>query len=154
MKKTYEFTSKDKVIKVTYEYEKVVFEDIRDMDGYELSFGKKVVEHKSCTVHVNGKFVCNGTPRTITEDNIKHYVSGAKVGMLNIGELYIQDTNKISDIMNMIAECIAEGTTLEANELERQEKAAESKPTTTTHDSNLCPICHSYCYGDCTASKH
>lgn len=32
-------------------------------------------------------------------------------------------------------------------------EVAETKTASHTHVTSLCPICHTYCYGDCTAAK-
>jgi hypothetical protein len=68
------------------------------------------------------------------KDAIKAYMGGKWDGMLKV---WIVDVDKINDLINRGAMHIS-------NQTQTQSKT----------NNGLCPRCHTYCYGDCTASSH
>lgn len=128
--KEYNFNKNGKEIKVVYAYEKKVIKDIRNSDGYEMDFGKKIYECAEVSVLVNGQEAASDREiHIVTEASAKNaMIAGVKAGMMRIGSLYFIDQEVVDAVVKMAKEAKIEGTTDEAKEMAADaEKAAEAK---------------------------
>lgn len=141
MKNTYEFKSNGMTIWVEYEYVEEMINKTAYADGWNVDLGKEIYTKENCKVYVNGEPYTTGKPVVVN-------------GIVGIGTLVIKSEENAAQVIKMIAETKAAGTTAEAKEAEEEAQKKEAvkgnaKISKSTAPHGLCPICHTYCDGDC-----